>query len=61
MAPLLGRLYQGESNETTTITNQLDFSIGFQVYFTRLQRSEVSKSEDTKPVSPEEEDGDKFY
>ena len=54
--------FQGESNETTTFTNQLDFSIGFQVYFTRLQRSEVGKSDATEPVVPEEEkDGDDFY
>ena len=48
--------FQGESNETTTYTNQLDFSIGFQVYFTRLQRSEVDKDTDTAPV-----DEDEFY
>jgi len=54
--------FQGESNETTTFTNQLDFSIGFQVYFTRLQRSEVSKSDQSEPVVPEDEkDGDDFY
>jgi len=47
--------FQGESNETTTYTNQLDFSIGFQVYFSRLQRSTVDK-ETTDPV-----EDDKFY
>lgn len=51
--------YQGTSNETTTYTNQLDFSIGFQVYFTRLQRVETS---DQPSVPTEEPDADdRFY
>lgn len=50
--------FQGESNETTTYTNQWDFSIGFQVYFNRLQRSEVSKSEPGNDPVPDEDD---FY
>lgn len=48
--------FQGENNETTTYTNQLDFSIGFQVYFNRLQRSAVDKGSGTAPV-----DEDEFY
>ncbi len=55
--------FQGENNETTTFTNQIDFSIGFQIYFNRLERTEVGKA-DTNPgmiEESEDEDGDRFY
>lgn len=43
------------ASETTTFTNQLDFSIGFQIYFDRL-----------RPANPDERGGapersDEFY
>lgn len=52
--------FQGVSNETTTYTNQLDFSIGFQVYFTRLQRVSTRPTQDQVPLSDPDAD-DRFY
>ncbi|MCR9101025.1 MAG: outer membrane beta-barrel protein [bacterium] len=51
--------YQGTRNETTTYTNQLDFSIGFQVYFTRLQR--VNDAAPTPEPDNEADPDSRFY
>ena len=51
--------YQGARNETTTYTNQLDFSIGFQVYFTRLRR--VNTPEPNTVPDDEPDPDSRFY
>ncbi len=53
--------FQGNRNETTTYTNQLDFSIGFQVYFTRLKRARGDTSRPAVPENDDTEADDRFY
>lgn len=47
--------FQGITTETTTFTNQIDFSIGFQIYFSRIAPAQV------EPEAEESENDRAFY